>query len=461
MKVLNSKELLKLINDTDQNRIKISDCEIVIEKSINIDLCIDSIEFNNCLIRGSRIDFYDFLRDDESKDEYCSLSFINCTIENDLVIKDCYLYAIEFNNVKIYSKTFFISSADIKRLTIVGSPKEHNNISSLVIDHIFEDTIIDIRLNDFREVLCISSSVFGDVTINGNNIDSINVQDCTFNEDFSFWKNKIISNSLVDNCSFNDINCDDSNFGTEIHFKRIKFLGNCSFENLKNLKTRFKFTKCNFEKYAYFDKSDVYEIIFDTAFFKEIVSFQNMHCDKIKLNRTHFDKVAFFNDLRIDNPDKCDLKTVRIIKNQLLKIENRIDYLKYTAIEQNNLLQNSNLSSNDKILLRLNKESNDFGNNWIRGVKFTLVKGIQFFLLLLLVNSFIVSKYPLSLWYEGNIASFPQVLTEFLKFVFSLGFDNKEIQSNGFLYLIFIVAKIYIGYGIYQTISAFRKYGKS
>ncbi|WP_184158550.1 hypothetical protein [Flavobacterium nitrogenifigens] len=186
-----------------------------------------------------------------------------------------------------------------------------------------------------------------------------------------------------------------------------------------------------------------------------------MSCDKIKLNRTHFDKVAFFNDINIRNPDNCDLKTIRLIKNHLLKVENKIDYLKYNAIEHNNLLRNSKLSVNDRILLNLNKQSNDFGNNWILGIKFTIKIGVQFFLLLLIVNSFVISRYPLYFNFKEEIASYSQILTEFLKFIFSFGFDNKEIQSNGFLYLIFIASKIFIGYGIYQTISAFRKYGKS
>jgi len=462
MKILNSKDLLQLMNNATQNSIKINDVQIDIEDHLDINLNIDSIEFNNCFFRGGRIDFYDFVRNDDIKDQFCSLSFVDCIFVNDLYIKNCCLHSLEFKNVHISSDNFSISSSDINRISIVGSPGKYNKIFSLTLNNLsFKKTSIDIRLNNFEKMIYINNCIFREGTINANIIERIHILNSIFEGSFSFWRNQLISESFIKNSSFNELKGDNSNYGEAMNFNEIKFLGNCNFESVQNKRTLFKFSKCNFDKYVYFDKSDVFEISFDTAFFKEIVSFQNLNCDKIKLNRTHFDKVAFFNDINIRKPDNCDLKTIRLIKNHLLKIENKIDYLKYSAIEQNNLLRSSKLNVNDRILLNLNKQSNDFGNNWILGIKFTVKRGIQFFLLLLIVNNFVISKYPLSFNFKGQIASYSQILTEFLKFIFSLGFDNKEIQSNGFLYLIFIVAKIFIGYGIYQTISAFRKYGKS
>lgn len=458
MKKINDIEFEKLINQCDSDNCVISDYEIDLENSINIDLSQKSLNFKNCFFKGARIDLYDFTTN-ESKDEFQSISFRDCVIENNFYIKDCSLYCVELLNVNISSQQFFIANSNIKRITITGSPDKYNQIASIFIDNIHNnESDLDIRLNDFLDTLIISNSYFKSTTINANSIKRLNIYESEFETSFSFWKNRLLSYSFIDNNTFKDIEAKESDFGSETHFNKTKILGNCNFENVKG--NKLKFTKCNFEEYVYFDNSIVNELFFDTAFFKEIVSFQFLNCKSMKFNRTHFDKVAFFNDVEIENLNRCDLKTIRVIKNQLLKTENKIDYLKYNALEQNNLLSNKSLNFNDRTLLELNKKSNDFGNNWTKGVVFTLKKGVMFFSLLIIVNSFITSNYPLSININWNFAPFSQVLTEFLKFVFSLGFDNQEIQSNGFLYLIFIIAKIYIGYGIYQTIAAFKKYGK-
>ncbi|MFK7113789.1 hypothetical protein V3468_04980 [Flavobacterium oreochromis] len=462
MKKINNKEFEKLIDVFGYNDVLVSEYEIELDKEISIDLSKKSYTFKNCIFLGARIDFYDFERNNDFKNEYQSLSFSNCTIKNNLFIKECTLYSVEFDNVDVLSEQFFIAYSDINRITITGSSDKKNLIKSIHLDNLnFKESHLDIRLNEIQESFVISNSYFKTTTINVNIINRVNIYESEFGQSFQFWRNKLNLYSSIDNNTFNDFEAKDSDLGKETHFNKIKFTGNCNLENLKNPLGRLKFTKCNFDKYVYFDKSELYEFSFDTAFFKEIVSFQNIKCNYIKFNRTHFDKVSFFNDAVIQKINSCDLKTIRLIKNHLLKTENKIDYLKYNALEQNNLLSSSELTLNDRILLKLNKKSNDFGNNWINGVLFTFKKGMLFFILLLIVNSFISSKYPLSLNLSGTIASVSEILTEFLKFVFSFGFDNKEIQSNGFLYLIFIIAKIYIGYGVYQTISAFRKYGKN
>lgn len=460
MKRISTNEFEKLINGVEDEDIEISNYEIELVNDVNIDLSYRTYSFKNCFFKGARMSFYKF-NEEEEESEFQSLNFVECEIENDIFIKECTLYAVQFSNVVITSNNFYICNSKIDSITITGDSNKRNTIKSIFIDNMENpETFLDIRLNDVLDSITISNSSFGKSFINANSINRINIYQSEFNNTFQFWKNILKSYSTIENNSFSDLEFINSDLGNEIHFEKIKFLGNCNFENSKGIKSRVKFTKCNFNEYVYFDKSAVYEIVFDTAFFKEIVSFQNLKCNLIKFNRVHFDKVGFFNDVEIENLNQCDLKTIRLIKNQLLKAENRIDYLKYNALEQNRFLANSELTFNDRVLLKLNKKSNDFGNNWVMGVLFTLRKAILFFVLVLFTNTFLESKYPLSINYKEDFASLSQILVEFLKFVFSLGFDNKAIQSNGILYLLFIIAKIYIGYGIYQTISAFRKYGK-
>lgn len=303
----------------------------------------------------------------------------------------------------------------------------------------------------------IFNSNFKNATLNGNTFNKLTIDQGVFTGNFTFWKSEAIY-TQISRTDFDEIIADSSNFGIDVTFENVNFLKSCNFEKLKDTRTNLKFKKCNFYQYTFFDGSNIYELQFDTAYFKEIVSFQYLTCTKIIFNRTHFDKVAFFNDMNI-NLDKCDLKTIRIIKNQLSNTENKIDYLKFNALEHKTLLTQPNLSLNDRFLLRLNKSSNNFGISWLKGISFTLKSSVFFFISLLLINNLVDSKYPLIISWDNQFASFNEISIAFLKFVFSLGFENEEIQSNGLIYFIFIIAKIFIGYGIYQTIAAFRKYG--
>ena len=239
-------------------------------------------------------------------------------------------------------------------------------------------------------------------------------------------------------------------------------MGNCSFEKIKNLSnTIIKFTTCNFDKNVNFDFSKIDLLDFKETYFKGIVSFQDVVCNNISIDKTHFEKVAFFNDFTINNVEKCKLKTIRIIKNQLHKTENKVDFAKYNSIEYNMLLNQENLPLSEKFLLILNKKSNYFNTDWMLGIKFTLKVSLAFFSILLFVNSIIpTSNYPLIINSKSDFADVEITMMYFLKFVFSLGFNDEKIQSNGWLYLIFIISKIFIGFGIYQTIQAFRKSGK-
>ena len=117
-------------------------------------------------------------------------------------------------------------------------------------------------------------------------------------------------------------------------------------------------------------------------------------------------------------------------------------------------------SAKDNILLFFNKISNDFGTNWVQGVCFTIIMaGITFIVMAA------VSGYTISLSENALQNSF----ISFLKIINILDlkpFDDKNKDSlfgniNSLTLLFLFIGRIFIGYGYYQTIQAFRKYGKS
>ena len=116
---------------------------------------------------------------------------------------------------------------------------------------------------------------------------------------------------------------------------------------------------------------------------------------------------------------------------------------------------------NDLSMLYLNKWSNNYGRSWIRGTFFTLLTGMIVFGALS-SNTNLIFKFE-----KAGVENF---IHDFIKIINILDlkpFDNENENSlfsenkDWIFYLILFIGRIFIGYGYYQTIQAFRKYGKS
>jgi hypothetical protein len=459
MRTITDDEFKKLLNSKD-TMLELEGHTINLTNPVEIDLSNKDIVFINCSFNGdSYIVFKDFTASEEDVIPINSLAFDNCNIGCSITIDKCRLGYLTFTNVKSTARHLHIVRANIGEITFISDDDEASVIQNLMFSLA---TVGELQLLscEFTSYLGFSGCDIQRLRVSQDKIERCDISNCQIDE-LHFWKNVLAGDSHISKNTFNSFEVPSSNFGRSCDFYNNVFKGNCDFQRLESAKSRIEFTQCNFEKYTYFDDSSFGELSFDLAFFNETVSFQNITCNTIKFNRTHFDKVAFFNDMAIAKPNSCDLKTIRIIKNQLSKTENGMDYLRYNAVEHNNLLLTIKGLTSDKILLLLNKMSNHFGTDWARGIMFTFTTGLFFFLLLLFVNTGMDSNYPYSFNPSYAIAPFSESLGAYLKFMFSFGFKNDELQDNGWMYLIFIVGKIFIGYGIYQTISAFRKFGKT
>ena len=108
---------------------------------------------------------------------------------------------------------------------------------------------------------------------------------------------------------------------------------------------------------------------------------------------------------------------------------------------------------NEIIVLILNTISNKNGLSWIRGVLFTLTVWVLFYGLFIMSRDGIGDVFFLSI--EANREGFIDYLW------LPSGLNNLLIDNiviSWFTSVIFVLGKIAIAYGIYQTITAFRKY---
>jgi uncharacterized protein YjbI with pentapeptide repeats len=116
----------------------------------------------------------------------------------------------------------------------------------------------------------------------------------------------------------------------------------------------------------------------------------------------------------------------------------------------------------EKLNLWLNFVSNNFGRDWVRGSLFSFGVGLLFFCLLLISTNEYRWGWP-SLDFS--------LLPAYLKFMNPLRFFELEqlfyntpkenvIKLNGLSYLADFGGRIFIAYGYYQTIQAFRRFGR-
>lgn len=198
------------------------------------------------------------------------------------------------------------------------------------------------------------------------------------------------------------------------------------------------------------------EIDFENALIQGLLDIQNAN-----VNRISFTGAVISGQLNDGNTPKNpnDRQTARLLKHEALKSHNTILSLNYKAIEMKKYraeLKGTNRYS-EKFILRLNTISNNNGLRWDIGIVFTLLSAIIFHSLYALS----INEYS----FGGNPMQWVILTSDFWKEILNFlwlpsGFkelDNeKSTVLSSFLY---ILGKILIGYGIYQTISAFRKYG--
>lgn len=311
-----------------------------------------------------------------------------------------------------------------------------------------------------------SCSFEKDVTVNIRKIQSFDTSNCTYQEVLN------VNNFTADKSNMVMIGISGVNKGTMIFQKAyVHFavdginLGNIFFKDLDV----FAFHLSEFQNtgsLSFFNiKSGQFFVIQDSIsgslnflnsdinVFSEII-IANSNIDGANFNR-YPRKILSFSKSPIAGfgiADKSSrIHNLKNVYNQLKKnarLKGDIDSAnKFESLEHRQLLLSKKISF-DSVLLFLNLISNNNGRSWFQGIIFTLVIGWVFFvwyLKTLGISSTAAACYE---DYVLFITSFPKLTIE--------SYYNDSWKTQ----LVIWLSRIFISYGIYQTIASFRKYGK-
>ena len=158
------------------------------------------------------------------------------------------------------------------------------------------------------------------------------------------------------------------------------------------------------------------------------------------------------------------MKPFEILKLNALTQQDTISYIKFYSLEMQayqQQIKTKSWYSEDRILLCLNRISNKHGLSWRRGVLFSVAVGALFFFpnLFLLENSYWTFGWDSWSDFWTVSSTTLKLFSQSLYAAHSFDYLN-EYKPNGIAFFIDIVGRIFLAYGYYQTIVAFRKFSR-
>lgn len=416
------------------------------------------------------------------------VNFASAMFEDELYIADC-----NFDKGLKLCSSLCEAMVDIQRCTF----GEHLDLSSAVLAGAFYLSSSNMQVFTAKR-----TTFKGIATFRGLNISRIVIISKAVFHSFTEFSDTI----------FSSIDSERTDLGRNlISFKQTEFKDNTDFGGvIFNFPAEFEM--CRFSQNVYFGPArtdyltGIRETVFnqaaqfksamfmgrsyflvkfaDNADFSDIVVTGQLFLYLNAAKRLNFKNAAVGDNFNfsphIDENLLQDRETVQKFKHVSIQQHNTISAMRYKAREmalykkelqqdiKNAVKQFFHLQAQEKIhshgflfkigewlLLSFNQLSNNFGLSWIRGICFTLCVWFLFFTLTIYTEG---ANGQELIWFT-NSTRLHQSLDYFWLFNLTKGLCSEDAISIR-TFIPFLIGKVFIGYGIYQTISAFRKHGK-
>ena len=388
-----------------------------------------------------------------------------------------------FNGVVLFHKAKFESAQITFRNSVF---KDRVNANEIEFDN-------DTNENNDQSYISFKSAQFNDSLLLSNIYFTRN---CFFNKarfdgnvefiNTCFRSKLLFDDSIIDGSILFSVDFDEQkesksvvrNNINKISFRRSKITGRVDIERV---------SICKLEGFFANIRENATVRIYDSII--NIVDFTSI-CNRGTLifedNKEGIDKLTLksainFGVIEAENTNIkniTDRRTARILKDSSNKYGNAIDALEFRQTEMDLLKkERKEKKKGFDFPLWLNGISNNHGTSWFRALIFTVFCWIGFYSL------FLVTTRTNEIYAFFNNQSvtwtFSNDISNAIKYLWSLDFLDtlsdwvNQIDFDNFWWtsilkvvqlifasFFFIFGKIAIGYGIYQTIAAFRKYGK-
>jgi hypothetical protein len=326
-------------------------------------------------------------------------------------------------------------------------------------------------------------------------------KNCKFRHELKLFVETDIKLTFEKKCEFYNLDFSEATINQKIRFYNCKFFGSCNFENTKFkdlvdfwhsefmkpinfYKTDFKgiavFSACKFYQntlftYSSFNSSAIFRgatfkqgLDVSLAIFNSDYNFFEVSLSDYKSEITN-SEIEYNNVIESNKvPTINKRETFRILKTHFQEIGDDLGYVKFLKLEKKPIHQIlvhnfkktpiSDIKEKatllfDLISLQLNKWSNDNRNSYFQGLIFTLIVGLVFVVLS------IISLPVYQLQINPLKWDFPNFFTVYVKFMNPTHDVDlfEDYNPTGFTYFWQTLGRIFVGYGIYQTVQAFRK----
>ncbi|MFP9098869.1 hypothetical protein ACLI09_07435 [Flavobacterium sp. RHBU_24] len=426
-------------NENFAGDIKITPSHIKLHKNIRFDNCSFS---NNLLFKNIELPINITFVDCSF---YDGLEIIECKIQNlkfkdQKKIKDVIIMSSEFQSI-IFNTDHNLEGDFAIRQTVVHFEINFSKIKylkSLRLEINFNLEVIPNRLTTL-----LNHSNFKNLHIHGQ------VGGCLLDR-------TIIDETLkFDNVYSRGLNLNKALLKGKAVFKNCNFGSIFRFTNVNAIECNVSFELCTFEKHTFFSGTYANNFEIKDVSFEARASFDSLKVVNIDFYLVTFQKIAFFDNLNISNVVGCNRRTLRTIKQELQKAENRIDYNRFRAYELQAFYRELKWNKNfkDWFILGATRVVTGFDHSWTRAFWFTIGSGI------LCYSTLYFTQFHGSYDFSELNNFFTGAFRFFLITDFSSPFEEKGTYlTNAWLWIPLILGKIVIAFGIYEMIQAFRKF---
>jgi hypothetical protein len=426
------------------------------------------------------------------------LNFNNCDfykgfdMPNVLNFSICFSYGYIYK-VMSYPKTTFEKFAIFNNINF----KEMLDLSNsffferLVIEKCKISNYLDISSSEFKSDLILKETEIVNSIICSNSI-ILGVFDLSASKSYSNCMKQIgkllLNETIIKKKAIfhhrviSEVNLNNTKFEALADFYDVEFLSPVRF-----YKTDFRettvFSKSRFKELAVFHYSAIEgNMIFRDAEFKKGLNLApvnigtNGQLNVFNLNVADFKPNKDAQDIDSSNTAWMKIspshqrETFRILKDQALKQNNRIESLKWQAREVE--AYRKELYSNDKykcffigkekvnkFILFANRISNQHNENPWRGFRFIFWASIIGLNIMLINIYFSNSEISFSFGLNDFDKKIALIFSNLFKIINITNWNYKPLNiETHWTYIILSIVRIFVGFGIYQTVQAFRKF---